>query len=151
LGIPNADAARFVLIHIGNKPDDPERLPLYVHHAARYLPQEDLADLFKSVAALRGRKVDLSLQRDWLRALQQGLQERGGLFLPADLQSWAAEVAGRLLSDRGIDQVNQGIELARELHIASAFDRLSAIVAGAELADARPAAIDACVAIDGER
>jgi putative heme-binding domain-containing protein len=86
-----------------------------------------------------------------LRAIQQGLQERGGPAMPESLKSWAADVANKLIGSSNVDQVNQGIELARELQIAAAFDKLSASVGGAEPAGARPAAIDACVALDGGR
>ena len=151
LGIPNADAARFILDHLNNRPVDRERLPEYLHHAARYLAADALPDVFRSAESLPSPQATLSDQRDWLRAIQQGLQERGGPALPPKLQIWAAEVATKLLASTGIDQVNQGIELASELHIAGAFDRLAAIVGGAELAAARPAAIDACVALDGSR
>jgi putative heme-binding domain-containing protein len=122
-----------------------------LHLVARHLPAERLLELFKVAEGLRGVRPELADQHNMLRDLQQGLQERGGPALPANLQTWAADVATRLLTAGNVDQVNQGIELARELHIAGTFDRLAAIVTGAELAAARPAAIDACVALDSGR
>src|SRR6266436_955605 len=123
LGIPNSEAAAFILDYLGRKPSDLQRLPAYLHLVARHLPVARLAELFKTAEALRGVRPELSDQHNMLRDLQQGLQERGGPALPANLQTWAAEVATRLLTAGNVDQVNQGIELARELHIAGAFDR----------------------------
>lgn len=151
LGLPNAEAAAFILQYLTNKPSDLERLPAYLHHVARQLPAARLAELFKVAEALRTKRPDLSDQREMLREVQRGLQERGSPALPANVQAWAADIATRLLTAGDVDQVNQGIELARELHIVGAFERLAAIVAGAELAAARPAAIDACVALDSGR
>ncbi len=151
LGIPNAEAAAFILKYLASKPTDLGRLPEYLHHVARHVSADRLSEVFNVAPSLRGLRPDLSDQRDMLREVQRGLQERGGPALPAAIQGWAAEIATRLLSGGNVDQVNQGIELVRELHIAGAFDRLAAIVTGAELAAARPAAIDACVALDSGR
>jgi HEAT repeat protein len=151
LGLPTADAAGFILAYLDQQPDDVDRLPDYAHHAARNLPDDRLAALFRSIQKCRDLQGDLSLQRDLLQAVQHGLQERGGPALPSDLQAWAGEIAKRLLAERDADQATKGIEFARELNISGAVERLTAIASSADMAAARPAAIDACVALDGGR
>jgi putative heme-binding domain-containing protein len=150
LGVPNSDSATFIVdYYLRHRLISPGPVSEYMHHVARYSP--NLPEFFKISEALGSKRADASDECEMLRAIQHGLQERGGGLLPADLQAWAVRVADKLIGSNNVDQVNQGIELARELQISAAFNKLSAIVGGAEPAAARPAAIDTCVALDRTR
>ena len=57
-----------------------------------------------------------------------------------------------LLAQPDRPSVDRGIELARQLHVAAAFDALAGLAAsGSKLPEVRGAAIDACVANDAAR
>ncbi len=172
LGIPKADSATFLLTLLQRPPRDAAQTAEYLHHAARYLPTEQLPELYDLLqkwrspitplpfregpgegASASSPQPDLSRQADFVRVVHQGLQERGLTTFPAALQSWGAEVARRLLFTTNADQIARGIDLARELHIAPAYDRLAALAGDATQKNptTRPAAIDACVALDPVR
>ncbi len=143
LAIANTDSATFLTGHFSDQPDG--RL---VHHLTRYLPTDKLPELFKSFAASRQAADDPNREFELLRSAQQGLQERGGQTLPAEMQSWAGELAIKLLARDNSDQVTHGIELARDFHVAGALQPMFALVSTSKFEALRPAAIDACVAID---
>ena len=153
LGVPSADAARFLLEYIQIAPKDQGRLADFVHHIARYLPPPELPNLFTALRGWHGDNVDVGRQRDLLRAVRQGMQEQGQGNIPDDVQEWAVAVTGRLLNDKPADEgrVNQGIEMAREWHVVGQFPALAKIVSGeadSQWPNLRAPATDACVAID---
>ncbi len=177
LGIPEPDAARFLLEYIDsapkdehqsldkvrhsthftgdwNQPSDRSRLADFVHHVARYLPPPELPKLFVALRNWHNDETPVDLQRDLLRTVRQGMQEQGQASLPADFQPWADDITGKLLTSTSEGQLNQGIELAREWHVVGQFDRLAAIAAGsasAQFPRLRPLATDTCVALDSIR
>jgi len=172
LGIPEPDAARFILEYIQiaprddsldavrhpthfigdwNKAADHSRLGDFVHHVARYLPPPELPKLFSALRNWHDNKTSVGTQLDLLRTVRQGMQEQGQSKLPDDFQTWAAEITGKLLAATSEGELNQGIELAREWHVVGQFDRLAAIAVGSaasQFPKLRPAANDACVALD---
>jgi putative heme-binding domain-containing protein len=174
LGVPEPDAARFILEFIDiapkdgrgsletvrhpthfvgdwNKPDDRSRLADFVHHVARYLPPPELPKLFSAMRNWHNDKTPVGVQRDLLRVVRQGMQEQGQSNLPDDFQRWADDVTGKLLSSTNEGELNQGIELAREWHVVGQFERLAAIASGSaadQFPKLRSVAIDACVALD---
>ncbi|HEX3998752.1 MAG TPA: c-type cytochrome [Pirellulales bacterium] len=177
LGVPSADAARFLLEYIEITQKEPngsidavkhsthyigdwnpsaDRSPLanYVHHVARYLPPDELPKLFAAMRTWHQNATPLDRQRDLLRAVRQGMQEQGQSKLPGDFQTWADDITGKLLASNEEGQLNQGIDLAREWHVVGQFDRLAAIVSGSaavEWPKLRAPASDACVALDAIR
>ncbi len=79
--------------------------------------------------------------------VHKSLQARGATT-PNELIDWANTVAATLLASQREREVNQGIELAREMRLAAVRDKLEAVAAGDKFQNIRPAAIDACVACD---
>ena len=152
LGIANAESAEFMFATIAGHPGEFPRLADCVHHAARYLPNDRLAALYAALQEWIGPRSDPRRQRELLVAVHQGLEERGIKALPAGLHAAAIHLGNHLLESDDKDQIIQGIELVRDLKIPGTFDRLAAIVnGGKKLSAARPAAMDACVAIDPVR
>jgi putative heme-binding domain-containing protein len=150
LGVATPESGTFLMQTIASQPDL-GRLPDFIHHAARYLPEAQIDSLFAALNALENSHVDLSRQRDLLRSAQQGLQERGHAALPAGLRAWSGHLAERLLAAGNEAEKGKGIELARELKITEVYDRLATIVAEPQHAGLRPAAIDACATLEPTR
>jgi putative heme-binding domain-containing protein len=127
LGVPGPAAADFLLRHLKQSPEGPERVVDAVHHVARY--GSDPAGL---LAFVRGdRPQDLKHQAALLRAIQQGTQERGGRLDPA-AQEWAAALVRTLIASARDDEALAGFELAGALKMTPLRDDLIA------LADSRP-------------
>ncbi len=151
LGVATADSAEFLLMAISGRPSSFYRLPDYVHHAARYLPESRLAPLYEALQWWFQPGIDRVQQRDLLIAVQQGLQERGHKGLPPELQSDGDVLAKQLLESDKEAEVVKGIELVRELRLPDSFERLAALVISDKATAARYAAMDACVALDAAR
>jgi putative heme-binding domain-containing protein len=147
LGVPTEAAAAFILSQLSSDTLAPRREEL-VHHTARYLAEERLADLYRLALGLQ--ELPLDQQVGVVRSLGRGVQERGAT-LPGDVVDWVKQVAETLLSADNEGQARQGIELARDLRLPL-FDQLAS-AAGREsrFAQLRPAALDACVANDASR
>jgi putative heme-binding domain-containing protein len=147
LGVPSAESAAFLLARLQAVPGLPRRAA-YLHHAARYMAPERLADVYSFALGLHdaGRDEQVPL----VRALGQGTQERGAA-LPAEINAWASRLTRELLAADAEAQVQHGIELARDFRLPL-FDELAQCAArGARFEQLRPVAIDACVANDAAR
>lgn len=122
VGIRNADAAQFLLAHVQREEFDRGRRHEFFHHAARYLPEEKVKDLYVAARSVAGD--DVGAQIDLLRALFNAAQERGQK-LPADELTWASDVSTKLLNSSDGNSCRAGIEFARDLRLASASRRLT--------------------------
>ncbi len=144
LGVPNAESAALVWQAIEANPRLADR-EQYYHHAARYLADDKLAALYAMAMSLADLKP---IERGGvLRSVMHGAGERGAT-LPPDMIGAAQKLASELLGSMDEAQVRSGIDLAREFRL-SVFDALAvAACAAAQFGDLRPAAIDACVAVD---
>ncbi|HEY2840884.1 MAG TPA: c-type cytochrome [Pirellulales bacterium] len=150
LGVRNADSAAFLLGYLkGNEIADDARLAEYLHDTARYVAEDRTAEV--TALAQKFAQASPARQQAVLVALARAAQERGKP--PADeLTAWAGRLTDQLLGDSSAGEVQRGIDLARELKVAAAFDRLASLAAGEKKLDnLRPAAIDACVANDRAR
>ncbi len=145
LGIPSSEAATFVLVYIEKDPQRTPRFDEMLGHVVRHLPADKLADAFKLTEKLRDQPT--SRERAVLAVVHNNLQARGAVT-PKELIDWANAVAATLLASQREREVNQGIELAREMRLASVRDKLEAVASGDKFQNIRPAAIDACVACD---
>ncbi len=94
LGIPNPDAASFLIEHIQNATEPTAKVTEYVRHAARYVPEERVAKLTSYIRDHYKTEVDQQL--NFFKAIQEGSAQRG-LQLSTDLRSWGADLATRLL------------------------------------------------------
>jgi putative heme-binding domain-containing protein len=146
LGIPNAESARFLTRYLQRPTFDFPREQEYVHLVARYGSPEDVARVIERGTALAGS--DVGRQASILRALFNGTQERGQPA-PAAVVAWGEKLVGPLLANEASPAVRQGIELARDLRLASVRDTL-AMLGGKEArhADCRSAALAALAQID---
>lgn len=147
LGVPTEAAAAFILSQLSSDTLAPRREEL-MHHAARYLAEQRLADLYR--LALGFQNLPLDQQVGIVRSLGRGVQERGAT-MPSDVIDWAKQVAEKLLSADNEGQARQGIELTRDFGLPL-FDQLAAAAGrDSRFAQLRPAAVDACVANDAGR
>ncbi len=147
LGVPSAAAAEFVLRQIKDHPEDSER-DEYLHHAARFLPQARLGELYTLAA---GWQTGSSMEQVGIvRALGRGLQERR-MPLSTEVAGWVQQLTQELLAADFADQARAGIELASDFK-PDVFDAL-ATAAGpdARFDSLRPAAMDACAAYDAAK
>ncbi|HVU88957.1 MAG TPA: HEAT repeat domain-containing protein [Pirellulales bacterium] len=149
LGVRNGESAAYLLSFAETHALDDGPLAEYLHDAVRYTTDEQFADAMRRAQAVAAGSY--SRQQSSLLSLARAAQERAKP-VPAFTSDWAARVATVLLAQSDRPSVDRGIELARQLHVAPAFDAL-AVLAGREskLPEARGAALDGCVAIDGGR
>ncbi len=149
LGVRTPESSAYLLDFAETHALDDARLAEMLHDAARYAADEQFADAMRRAQAVAAGSY--TRQQAVLLAVARAAQERGKP-VPQPTGDWAARVATTLLADAQQPLVQRGIELARELHVSAAFDPLVAL-AGREsrFGDVRPAAIDACVAIDRDR
>jgi len=149
LGVRNAESGAFLLSFAESHAIDEGPLAEYLHDALRYSSDEQFVDVARRAQAVGAGSY--TRQQAVLLALNRAAQERGKP-LPQATNDWAARVTTLLLTQVDRPLVDRGIELARQMHVTAAFDALAAL-AGREskLPDARVAAIDACVANDGQR
>jgi len=150
LGVRNAESAAFLLSYLNaNEVADDGRLAEYAHDIARYIADDQAADV--SALALKFEQGSIARQQSVLVAIARAAQERGQP-LAEQLNAWATRLSEQLLAASQEGDVQRGIDLARELKVAGAFDRLAALARGKQKLDKlRPAAIDACVANDKAR
>jgi putative heme-binding domain-containing protein len=146
LGVPTAEAAEYLLRHLGRHAEGRERTAEIVHHVARYGAPAAAGALLDF---LRSRPADdLRLQAALCRTVIQGTQERGG-WLAEALQSWAEGVTRRLMAATAPEDVQAGVELVGILKVSGYTARLSELAASASTPEAlRQAALDALIALD---
>ena len=89
LSVPEAAAAEFLLNHL---PAEKNRAAHALRHIARHAPENRMAD----VAAL-AEKGSLDLQTELLRAVRDGVVQRGGK-MPTAVRAWGGRLAAALLA-----------------------------------------------------
>jgi putative heme-binding domain-containing protein len=144
-GVPSAEAAQFLLQHIGRVHEGSDNLVRYFHHIARYGP----GDVEGQLLALLGSQAadNLEEQVALFRALAQGTQERGTALTPA-ARTWVLELARRLLGSRDTGRVLAGIDLAGLVKLSVLQDALVKLAVTAHPESERTAALNALVGID---
>ncbi len=147
-GVKSAEAAVFLIAHIQKVPEGGDRLIHYVHHAARFAPDEKQAELLTFVR--KDRPTDLRHQAALVKALHQGSQERGAK-LNDDARRWAEELAGKLLAAKENDLLAVGVELAGAQKMESARSALVQLLDRKDVPEpTRRAAGSALVAINSK-
>jgi putative heme-binding domain-containing protein len=147
LGVPNAEAADFLLAHLTRRlSEERTNLTRYVHHVARYGTEEKVGSLLEF--ARKHGPADLQHQAELFKALQQGTQERGGKLSP-EARQWGTELARQLLASKRSSAVLAGAEAAGSLRQAELQQPLLALASTRDLQEnQRRAALDALVTID---
>ncbi|HEV3003530.1 MAG TPA: HEAT repeat domain-containing protein [Pirellulales bacterium] len=149
LGVHKQASAAYLFDFISSRPVDAGQMATYLHEVARYLPDDKLPAVYEWTVAQA--PDDPLLRRELALALHHAAQERGAALAGA-IVDWATDAARRLLVDGRQPQVLAGIDLARELRLADLYGELTALAAAdSKFGELRPAAIDACLATDGER
>ncbi len=146
LGVPSAEAARFLLAHIQRGLEPGEPLARYLRQIARHGAGDALPTL---LAIVRGRRGEgLSRQADLLNAVRFGTQERGAPLDEAT-RGLAFELFDSLLASPNGDEVRAGINMAGAFPLPEARPRLEALAQDDRTPeDRRTAAIKALVTID---
>lgn len=150
LGIASPAAGEFLLAYLESPAIDPGRVPEFLEHAARHIPDESLSKLFAHAVSLRagsdeGRQVSI------LRGLNRAVQSRGKQVAP-DVRTWEVDLTGKLLDHKDERSLRTGIDLAREFQVKDAAATLEALAGpDSRLPAVRQPAIEALVPLDAPR
>ncbi len=94
VAVSSAEAASFLLHYVQHHPLDRDSITRDLRHIARYLPEQESADL---VTVARQRfPHDLNLQLALFQSVQAGVEQRGDA-LSQPLHEWGADLAKGLL------------------------------------------------------
>ena len=143
LGVPNADAAKFVLDRVRANPDNPYNANR-LEHAIRYLEESDLADAYALAESIPGSPTQ---RAEVFKAVQKAIVARGAK-VPDQLRTAYETLIVQLLQNNDANLVRQGIELARDVRSPALFaGKLDALTKPeAKFADLRGPALEAAVA-----
>ncbi len=128
LGVRNPESSAFLLSYAETHTVEDGPLAEYLHDAVRYAAEEQFADVMRRAQAVAAGSY--TRQQAALLALAKAAQERGKP-VPQFTGDWAARVAVILLAQPDRPSVDRGIELARQLHVAAAFDALAGLAVAA--------------------
>jgi putative heme-binding domain-containing protein len=149
LGVPTPEAAAYLVHQLQEKAIGQENLTSFVQHITRHgSPETTLALLPLVKKNLAG---NFEAQANVFRAMEQGIQERGGQLEDAT-REWASDLTTRLLASAKTTELQAGIELAGRLRLVphqTALANLAAKRGAPE--DQRKAALDALANIDLQR
>jgi putative heme-binding domain-containing protein len=150
LGMDSPAAGEFLLAYLESQAVDAGRVPEFLEHAARRIPDESLAKLFDYSVSLRSDSDD-GRQVAILRGLNRALQSRGRPVSP-EVREWEAELTTKLLDGKDEGALRTGIDLAREFQIKEAATTLAALAGpDSRLAAVRQQALEALVPLDAPR
>jgi putative heme-binding domain-containing protein len=146
VGVHSAEAAHFLVSYLQRRAEKPADLVRYVHHIARYGSDDVLKGLLSFVR--KEASGTLSDRAAFLKAMQQGTQERGSKLMSAAMQ-WAHGLIRQLLTSPDTSTLTVGIEQAGALQMASVQDKLTELAQNRNLPESeRKAAVDALMAIN---
>lgn len=143
LGVPNADAAKFVLDRVRATPDSPYNANR-LEHAIRYLAESDLNDAYTLAESVPGSPAQ---RAEVMKSVQKAVATRGAK-VPDRLRTAYETLIVQLLQSNDANLVRQGIELARDVRSPALFAGKLDTLAKPEtkFADLRGAALEAAVA-----
>jgi putative heme-binding domain-containing protein len=123
-GVPSAAAARFLLGQLHREDQSGNQPERYVHHVARYGAKGTEHELTAFIDSQRssGRLR----QAELLKAVEQGIQERGARPA-AETRNLARDVATALLDSTRGPERTAGIQLAGTFRLKELADRLTAL------------------------
>lgn len=144
LAIPKAQAATLILRSNKMSPWLDGNSGEFAYHTSRYLADADLPKLLDLYESLR--KKPAPVQKDVLRSFQRGYGERGKQ-MPDEAVAWANELAKQLFATDDQEQRRIGLDVVRELKLASAAEGLPDwLAADAKYPDLKPAVLDTLAA-----
>ena len=149
LGVPNADAARYLLGYVKSYTQNADLLSRFVHHIARFGDKPTADGLLAFVR--NHQAANLGLQAALFKSLERGQQERGAP-LSNDVRQWAASLAGKLLASKQINEIAAGIDMTGALKLTDHQDRLTDLALYRTTPEpTRNAAIKALTALDATK
>ena len=150
LGVHSAPSGDFMVRYLA-KSDDRSRIPEMVNHAIRHCDASRLAEALEIVARLEWRLAPWADQNAAARAAFNGFAQRGAPQ-PPRLNEWISRLAGAQLGAGDGRIVADGLELVRDLKVASAFDAVAALsTPGSKFKDQRSLALDAATAANADK
>ena len=153
LGVPMSESSRFLLKYLQRRADaetKPRNLTTdetarFAQHIIRYGGPEAESQL---VAYLKLDRFDPTARLVLLRAMHQGIQERGGSLGP-EARKLAVEVVTTLIDSQNRSQAEAGIELAGLMKLTEATTSVSALASNPKAPLARRrSALTTFVALD---
>ncbi len=147
-GIPTERSAEYLLQYLTTASLEVRDLERLLYHTARYIAEDQVPSIY--AYAEMHQSADFKTQQAVLETLNRAAQSRGGK-LPETATAWAVTLASKLLDSESKLEKRHGINLARELQLASVYDQLALLIASSEHPDLRDDAIDACMANDAGR
>jgi putative heme-binding domain-containing protein len=149
LGVPSADAAAYLMVHLQRYEVQGEMRTNCVHHIARYGSEAMTKQVLDFVRHKEPK--NLGQQVALFHAIQRGTQERGRQ-LAEPVRAWAGDLTRRLLASKNGRDVESGIKLAGELLLTDQHKRLeeTARKRGASEGQRR-AALEALMKFDAPR
>ncbi len=146
-GVPSLPAATYLLDHLKTMAEPNDNRLRYEQHVARFGNAETDAGLISYARA--EQTADAGFQAQQLRAIHQGLLERGSP-LPESGKAWAVDVLEKLAHSNDAGQRQQAMELATVLKLPESRKLLAeyADIHGKQPEPVRAGALAALVAID---
>lgn len=145
LAIPKPQAASLILRSSNMRPWSDARAAEFSFHTVRYLDEAELPKLLNLYESLR--KKPAPVQKDVLRSFQRGYGERGKQ-MPDEAVAWANDLAKQLFAADDQEQRRIGLDVVRELKLASAAEGLpSWLAADAKYPDLKPPVLDTLAAV----
>ncbi|MCY2968209.1 MAG: HEAT repeat domain-containing protein, partial [Planctomycetota bacterium] len=150
VAVPTAAGGIFLQTFLASPAAEAGRVPEYLAHAARYVPEANLTPVVENAVAWKS-KLDDGQQVAALRGIQQALQSRK-LPLSESLVAWSGELATKLLASKNDDVLRIAADLARDFRVSTATGRLAELVAETNRnVGVRQQAIDALNALDSKQ
>lgn len=150
LGVHTAAGGEFLATFLASPAAEAGRVPEFLGHAARYVPESELSKLFETAVNWKPR-LDEGQQVAALRGVQQSLQARK-LPLTDLLRDWSRDLAAKLLMSADDGVLVVAADLSRDFRVAEALPRLADLVADSRRAvPVRQQALDALNALDSQK
>jgi putative membrane-bound dehydrogenase-like protein len=130
-GVPSAAAAAFLLAYLKQHDEPMAELVRFVHHIARHGAPGLTTEV---VAAREFERRSPADQLEMLKAIQQGVQERGAV-LDDPTRRLAARLAGQLLGSTRESEVTLGIDVVRDFAFRDMQAELKKVIERRDLAE----------------
>ena len=149
LGARTPQSAAFVLDWLRDGNPAAGQRGEFAYHVIRHLDESNLPVGFDAVRGTNG--VDRNTQVATLRAVARAAQEREAT-LPVVVKTWGEQLSRDLLAEKTGGTIQQGVDLARELHLTVLAESLANLAADPKLpGDARVPVLSGLVALDSQR
>jgi putative heme-binding domain-containing protein len=144
-GVPDSQAAAFLLAQLQRQHADQSTLLRFAHHIARYGTPASVAT---AVGLATDEKRTTVERLDLLKSIQEGAQERGA-GLDDAARKLASQLARQLLRSSRSSEITLGIDVARDFQFRDLFPEIQNVIARQDLPEgARMHGMGALTVID---